>query len=51
MGWRGNVVRKRENEYSHGISAGKLKVKGLLERLRCKNTKIYLRETGRDGVN
>jgi hypothetical protein len=48
-----HVVGRRENEYSHGISAGKLKGKGLLGklRIRCKNIKIYLRETGRDGVN
>jgi len=47
------VVRRWENEYSHVISAGNLKGKGLLGRfrLRCKNIKIYLRETGRDDVN
>jgi hypothetical protein len=46
-----HVVRRRENEYSHVISAGKLEGKGLLGILRCKNIEIYLRETGRDGAN
>lgn len=47
------MVRRWENEYAHVISAGKLKGKGLLGkfRLRCKNNKICLGETGRDGVN
>jgi len=47
------VVRRWGNEYSHVISARKLKGKGLRGtfRLRCKNIKIYLGERGRDGVN